>query len=178
MTNVLEDKVVSGVSVHASTREMYERTKEMDIPTVFDRYDSQQPQCAFGMTGVCCQLCSHGPCRITSRSKTGICGATADTIVARNLVRLATHGLAAYSHHLEELAHTLIATSEGKTPFKIGDEAKLRQVAGALGLDTSKATADVAIDLGNAVLSELRKGSNEPLALVQILAPKPRWEAW
>ncbi|MCL5958953.1 MAG: anaerobic carbon-monoxide dehydrogenase catalytic subunit, partial [Chloroflexi bacterium] len=72
----------------------------------------------------------------------------------------------------------LIATAQGKTPFKIGDEAKLRQVAGALGLDASKPTVEVAIDLGNAVLSELRKGSNEPLALVEILAPKTRLEAW
>jgi len=116
------------VSAHKSTNEMYYRTSQMGIDTIFDRWEAQQPQCGFGMQGVCCQLCSHGPCRITRKAERGICGATADTIVARNLLRLTAHGAAAYTHHLEEIIKTLKATGEGKTPFSIGDEAKLKEI--------------------------------------------------
>jgi len=166
------------VSAHASINEMYKVTQEKGISTVFDRYKAQQPQCQFGMQGVCCQLCSHGPCRISPKAPMGICGATADTIVARNFLRLELHGVAAYAHHLEEIARTIKATAEGKTPYKIQDEVKLREVAGAIGLDTSKDTNALAIDLANAVLNELRKGTDEPLALVETFAPATRKEVW
>ncbi|MCL6477093.1 MAG: anaerobic carbon-monoxide dehydrogenase catalytic subunit [Peptococcaceae bacterium] len=166
------------VSCHKSTNEMYARTKGMNISTIFDRYQDQQPQCGFGMQGVCCQLCSHGPCRITPKAPKAICGATADTIVARNLLRLAVHGAAAYSHHLEEVAETIKATAKGKTPFKITDESKLRAVAGALGLDSGKEAGDLAVELADAVLSELRKSAKEPLALLEAFAPETRKEAW
>lgn len=108
-----------GASAHASVNQMHERTKELGVTTVFDRYQQQQPQCGFGMQGICCQLCSHGPCRITPKAPQGICGATADTIVARNLVRIESHGIAAYTHHLEEIIKTVKATAQGKNPKKI-----------------------------------------------------------
>ncbi len=171
-------KAVICPSAHQSVNQMYEKTKEMGLTTSFDRHQAQQPQCTFGMEGVCCQLCSHGPCRITSKAPEGICGATADTIVARNLVRLAVHGVAAYTHHLEELAKTIKATAEGKTPFSLADEAKLREIAGIVGLDTGKPAKALAIELADVILAELRKGTEEPLALVKLFAPKSRWETW
>lgn len=165
-------------SAHKSTNEMYARTTKLGISTIFDRYQAQQPQCGFGMQGVCCQLCSHGPCRITQKAERAICGATADTIVARNLVRLATHGASAYSHHLEELAKTLKATAQGKTPYKIGDEQKLRYIAGVIGLDSSKPANELAIAVADVILAEMRKGAEEPLALLNLFAPPTRKEAW
>ncbi len=165
-------------SAHKSTNEMYERTRNLGITTVFDRWEAQQPQCGFGLQGLCCQLCSHGPCRISPHSDTGICGATADTIVARNLVRLAVHGAAAYAHHLEELAKTLKATAQGQTPFRIGDPRKLREVASLIGLDSSKSNEQLAEALSSAILSELRKGSDERLLLVDVFAPASRKKAW
>ncbi|MHB1127529.1 MAG: anaerobic carbon-monoxide dehydrogenase catalytic subunit [Bacillota bacterium] len=166
------------VSAHKSTNEMYDRTKALGLSTIFDRWQDQQPQCGFGMQGVCCQLCSHGPCRITAKAPRAICGATADTIVARNLVRLATHGTAAYTHHLEEIAKTIKATAAGKTPFKITDENKLRDVAGIVGLDTTKPVNELATQLADTILAEMRKGSDEPLALINLFAPKTRIDAW
>jgi len=166
------------LSAHKSTNEMYARTTKMGIPTIFDRWEDQQPQCGFGMQGVCCQLCSHGPCRITQKAERAICGATADTIVARNLVRLASHGAAAYSHHLEEIAKTLKATAQGKTPYKIGDVAKLRTIAGVVGLDNTKSAEELAIALADIILAEMRKGSDEPLALLNLFAPETRKQAW
>ncbi len=165
-------------SAHKSTNEMYDYTQKMGLETIFDRWEAQQPQCGFGMQGICCQLCSHGPCRITSKAQVGICGASADTIVARNLLRLTTHGAAAYSHHLEEIIKTLKATAQGKTPFKIGDETKLIEVAKVVGLDTNKSVKELAEDLADVLLNEMRKGSEEPLALLKLFAPTSRQEAW
>ncbi|MEW6623974.1 MAG: anaerobic carbon-monoxide dehydrogenase catalytic subunit [Bacillota bacterium] len=165
-------------SAHNSTNEMYDYTKKMGVETIFDRWEAQQPQCGFGMQGICCQLCSHGPCRITAKAQVGICGATADTIVARNLLRLTIHGTAAYSHHLEEIIKTLKATAQGKTPFKIGDEAKLKAVARVIGLDEGKSVNELAVELADILLNEMRKGSEEPLALLKLFAPPSRQEAW
>lgn len=166
------------VTAHKSTQEMYERTSRMNIPTIFDRYNAQQPQCTFGSQGICCQLCSHGPCRITNKAKAGICGATADVIAARNFLRLTAGGAAAYTHHLEMVARTLKAAAEGKTSFRIQDPAKLRAVAGAIGLDTTKSTEELAVALADAVLAEVKKSADEPLVLVEKFAPKTRLDVW
>src|SRR3990172_3604663 len=123
------------ISLHKSVNKMYEQTQALGITTVFDRYQDLQPQCLFGQMGTCCQLCSHGPCRITNKTKCRVCGASADPIVARNWLRLAAHGASAYSHHLELSAETLKATGQGKNSFPIRDEAKLRSLYQAGGLN-------------------------------------------
>ena len=107
-----------------------------------------------------------------------ICGATADTIAARNLFRLECHGLSAYCHQLEEAINTLKATAQGKTPYSIQEEGKLREIAGLVGLDNTKEKNALALDLAEVLTYELRKGANEPLALVELLAPKARLEKW
>ncbi len=165
-------------SAHETVNQMQERLDDMGVDTVFTRYEKQQPQCGFGMQGVCCQLCSHGPCRITPKASKGICGASADTIVARNLVRLTTHGVAAYSHHLEELAKTIKATANGKTPYKIQDEGKLREIAKVAGLDLNKTANELAEQLADVILSDLRKDSGEPLAMLELFAPETRKKVW
>lgn len=157
---------------------MHQRTRELGIKTTFDRYQEQLPQCGFGTEGVCCQLCSHGPCRITPKAPRAICGATADTIAARNLLRLECHGLSAYCHQLEEAISTLRATAQRKTPYAILEEGKLRDIAGLLGLDTTQETNALALALADAITAELRKGTGEPLKLVELLAPASRLEKW
>lgn len=165
-------------SSHKSVQEMYTRAQALDIKTTFDRYQDQGPQCHFGMEGVCCQLCSHGPCRITPRSPRAICGATADTIAARNMVRLAIHGLSAYCHQLEEAVDTLKATAQGKTPYTILEEGKLKTLASDLGLNTEQDVNAIASDVADAVLHELRKDTREPLKLVELFAPPSRLKVW
>ena len=59
-------------------REMLLRSEQLGIDTTFDRFDKQQPQCNFGMAGICCKICNMGPCRITQKAKKGVCGADAD----------------------------------------------------------------------------------------------------
>ena len=75
-----------------AVREMILRMEQIGCDTVFDRFDKQQPQCTFGIAGVCCRVCFMGPCKITPKSPRGVCGADADLIVARNMTRAAAGG--------------------------------------------------------------------------------------
>lgn len=54
-----------------AVREMLLNMERRGIETVFDRFDSQQPQSVFGMAGICCKNCFMGPCKITKRSPRG-----------------------------------------------------------------------------------------------------------
>ena len=107
------------------------------IPTVWDRYKAQHPQCKFGTDGVCCRLCHMGPCRITPKAKLGICGADADTITARNLLREIAAGTAAHSDHGRMLVRTLKLVAQGKGgDYKITDPIRLREAARFFGIET------------------------------------------
>ncbi|MHC4871915.1 MAG: hypothetical protein ACYTFY_08715 [Planctomycetota bacterium] len=46
-----------------------------------DRFDNKKAACKFGNPGINCRVCSMGPCKITSKTDRGICGASADTVV-------------------------------------------------------------------------------------------------
>ncbi|EEG78230.1 anaerobic carbon-monoxide dehydrogenase catalytic subunit [Dethiobacter alkaliphilus] len=105
-------------------------SKELPCDTAYDRYVAQQPQCKFGDTGVCCRICIQGPCRITNKAPKGICGATAYTIVARNLVRTALGGASAHSDHSKHILLTLKALLDGHAPdYSIKSPEKLRAIA-------------------------------------------------
>lgn len=166
------------VSEHKSILEMHKRTKGKGLSTVFDRYEDQQPQCSFGIRGICCQLCSHGPCRITRKASRGICGATADTLVARNLVRLASHGVAAYANHLKTVAKTLKATARGKTPFQIREREKLKKMAEIFGINAHRPIQKTALDVADFLISELERDSEEPSRMVEVFAPDSRKKIW
>ena len=83
-----------------AVKEMMLRMEQLGYDTAFDRFDKQQPQCSFGLSGTCCLICNMGPCRITPKSPRGVCGADADLIVARNLLRGAAAGAA--QHGMQE----------------------------------------------------------------------------
>ena len=79
---------------------------------------------------MCCKLCGMGPCRLTKDGQTGVCGATIDTIQARNFIRAIAAGSAAHSDHGRDMAFTLKAVANGETEgYTIRDVAKLRNVA-------------------------------------------------
>ncbi|MCL2774386.1 MAG: carbon monoxide dehydrogenase, partial [Oscillospiraceae bacterium] len=92
------DIALQRVSDEASAK-MLMKAEEDCVETCFSRYDTQKVQCGFGKSGVCCKICHMGPCRITPKSPKGICGATADTIVARNFLREVSGGTSAHSDH-------------------------------------------------------------------------------
>jgi len=85
------------------------RAEAQNVTTVWDRYAAMLPQCGFGDTGLCCRHCLQGPCRIDpfgEGPREGICGASADCMVARGLDRAIAACTPAHSGHPRPLAHT------------------------------------------------------------------------
>src|SRR5512146_2293235 len=93
--------------------------------TIWDRLKYQQPQCRRGQEGVCCRICSMGPCRISPPGKKpdrGVCGADADTIVARNLIRMIAAGASSHSDHGRKPAMLLREIAAGRnTEYAVQD---------------------------------------------------------
>ena len=110
---------------------MLKVAEENQYTTAWDRFEAMQPQCKFGSEGVCCRICSMGPCRIIpGRTDHGICGANVDTIAARNLIRMIAAGAAAHSDHGRDVAHALLlAAQDESSDYEIKDPVKLREVA-------------------------------------------------
>ena len=113
-----------------AVREMLLRMDQLGIDTCFDRFDQQKPQCNFGLAGICCKICNMGPCRVTAKSPKGVCGADADLIVARNLLRSAAAGAAQHGMHAREVMLALKWAAEGKLDVPILGEQKIRSTAG------------------------------------------------
>ena len=126
------------------------------IETCFSRMDAQGSTCTFGKTGLCCRICYMGPCRITKKAPRGVCGADADTIVARNLLREVAGGTAAHSDHGRHLTLLLKRTAEGKTgDYSIKDEKALRQAARWYGIpEEGRSKETVALEMADLFLRE------------------------
>jgi anaerobic carbon-monoxide dehydrogenase catalytic subunit len=81
-----------------------------------------------------------GPCRLNARdpySKVGVCGATIDTIMARNFSRMVASGAAAHTDHgmgMLDLFREVVSGKQGL--FEIKDVQKLEQVAASIGIET------------------------------------------
>jgi carbon-monoxide dehydrogenase catalytic subunit len=175
------DKVMSR-SIDPATQEMLARAEELGLETAWDRYEAMLPQCGFGELGVCCRNCNMGPCRISpfeeEGPKAGVCGATADIIVARNLIRMIAGGAAAHSDHGRDIAHTLLLTAEGKGGgYEIKDEAKLKALAAEYGIEVDgRSNEEIALDLARAVYAEFGKQEG-PIQFTR-RAPEKRVALW
>ncbi|OAT87095.1 anaerobic carbon-monoxide dehydrogenase catalytic subunit [Desulfotomaculum copahuensis] len=146
-----------------------------DVETAFHRLSTQQPKCGFGLQGVCCRLCSNGPCRVTPKSPRGVCGADADTMVARNFLRAVAAGAACYLHVVENAAGSLqAAAASGK---EIQGAAVLAELAGALDLPGSDAR-ERAGHLAGQVMDDLYRPRQKQMALTEKLAYAPRLARW
>lgn len=172
-----EQRMPEPVSEHASVNAQYEVVSGDALTNVADRYDAQGKRCPFCEQGLRCSLCSQGPCRITPKAPRGVCGIDAAGMVMRNMVHINTLGLAAYSHHTREVANTLIATGEGKTPFEIRDEAKLNFLAKVLGVEEADVNARAAA-VGHGILRTMAQDSQEESIWVEALAPEGRKQVW
>jgi carbon-monoxide dehydrogenase catalytic subunit len=183
------EKILSR-SIDPATQEMLARAEELGLQTAWDRYEAMLPQCGFGELGVCCRNCNMGPCRISpfegEGPQLGICGATADIIVARNLIRMIAAGAAAHSDHGRDIAHTLLLTAEGNGGgYQITDETKLMALAKEYGIETQERTKEqIALDLARAAYAEFgkqegpirftRRAPDKRVALWQNLGIDPR----
>jgi len=178
MATEINEGVVQGVSLDNAINEMVDVAACENISTVWDRYKTQQPQCKFGMTGVCCRLCHMGPCRITPKAPKGICGADVDTIVARNLLREIAAGTAAHSDHGRMLVKTLrrVARGEGGE-YKITDARRLHSIAQFYEIPTDDRD-DLAIagDLADLFMKQFAY-SDEPNVTLK-RAPEKRQAVW
>ena len=145
-----------------AAQQMLIRADELGIGTAFSRADEMVP-CNIGGAGMCCKLCGMGPCRLTKDGQTGVCGATIDTIQARNLVRAIAAGGAAHSDHGRDMAFTLKAVANGETEgYVIRDVAKLRTVASYYGIPIEKRSPqEIANDLADLYIAQFGQQRGE-----------------
>ncbi len=171
------------VSIVPGVRELLEKAEREGVETAWHRFLEQQPQCGFGILGICCRNCNMGPCRIDPFGygpKRGVCGATADTIVARNIVRMIAAGAAAHSDHARDILRVFKGVAEERIrAYRITDPAKLRWIAQKLGVEIEGRTdLEIARDVAEILEKEFGKQDEEPLALVKALAPERRIRVW
>jgi len=164
-------------SIDPAAQQMLARASELGLGTAFSRADEMIP-CNIGSSGMCCKMCGMGPCRLTKDGQTGVCGATIDTIQARNLTRSIAAGASAHSDHGRDMAFILMAAAKGEAEgYKIRDVAKLKAVARHYGISTEKRSPEeIAIDLADLYLAQFgqQRGKVAPV----IRAPKKRQELW
>lgn len=160
-------------SADPASQEMLKAMARAGQETAWDRFEKQQPQCGFGELGVCCRNCNMGPCRIDPFGEgpsKGVCGATADIMVARNLLRSIAAGASAHSDHARDVAHTFKLISEGKAPsYTITDKAKMERLMKEYGVDSQ-------IALANAIMAEF--GRQEGPIRFTLRAPAKRLALW
>ncbi|MDE6679460.1 MAG: anaerobic carbon-monoxide dehydrogenase catalytic subunit [Ruminococcus sp.] len=162
-----------------AVREMLLRAEQLGIDTAFDRFDKQKPQCSFGLAGICCKICNMGPCKITAKSPRGVCGADADLVVARNLLRSAAAGTAQHGMHAREIILSLKWAAEGKLDIPIMGEQKIRATAENFGIPTKdRTTKQIAIDLADALLADMSRTEPDEYKTIKACAPPERQETW
>jgi carbon-monoxide dehydrogenase catalytic subunit len=175
-------------SVDRATLEILAKAKADGVSTVFDRAEEMRP-CPIGAEGSCCKNCAMGPCRVPAPKKKGeteadrakrrgVCGATAETISARNFARMVAAGTSAHSDHARGVAESFLGAAKGEVPgFAIKDEQKLYQVAMDLGVEIGdRSVKQIAIEVGEKCLAEFGRQSGELLFIKR--APLKRQEIW
>jgi carbon-monoxide dehydrogenase catalytic subunit len=164
-------------SIDPAAQQMLALADEIGVTTAFSRADTMSP-CTIGSAGLCCDLCGMGPCRITKDGTTGICGATVDTIQARNFIRAVAAGSAAHSDHGRDMAFTLKAVANGEAEgYAIRDVAKLRKVAAIYDIPIEdRPPEEIANDLADLYIAQFgqQRGSIVPA----VRAPEKRKKLW
>ncbi len=164
-------------TIDTAAQKMLIRAEELGIGTAFSRADAMSP-CNIGGAGMCCKQCGMGPCRLTKNGDVGVCGATIETIQARNLTRAIAAGAAAHSDHGRDMAFTLKAVANGQTEgYYLKDIAKLRRVASYYDIPIEKrAPEEIANDLADLYISQFGQQRGEAVPVRR--APKKRQERW
>jgi len=160
-----------------AAQEMLIRADELGISTAFSRAD-ELPPCNIGGAGMCCKICGMGPCRLTKDGQTGVCGATIDTIQARNFIRAISAGAAAHSDHGRDMAMTLKAVASGEAEgYVIRDVAKLRTTAAYYDIPIEgRSPNEIANDLADLYIAQFGQQTGEVVLVNR--APKKRKKVW
>ncbi|MBN2032816.1 MAG: anaerobic carbon-monoxide dehydrogenase catalytic subunit [Deltaproteobacteria bacterium] len=142
---------IRAVTICDATAQMLRKAERDGVETAFHRAADMKP-CPIGADSACCKHCSMGPCRLNSKDpygKTGVCGATIDTIQARNFARMVASGASAHTDHGMSMLDVFREVVTGQiTDYKIKDTNKLEEVAKELDIETEgRETKDIAMDV-------------------------------
>jgi carbon-monoxide dehydrogenase catalytic subunit len=180
-------------TIDPASQQMIERAQALGIDTAFDRAEAMKP-CNIGTQGTCCKNCGMGPCRLPlpksgiegEDDRKGICGATPNTIAARNFIRMIAGGAAAHSDHGRSVAEVFLSAARKDTDaYRIKDQLKLIEVAASLGVPTTvevdgetldRDLDEVAVEVGETALNEWGKSHGHVLFTER--APKARYAIW
>jgi len=185
--------IPSECSVDSATVKMIEKAQAEGVETIFDRAITMSP-CAIGAQGTCCKNCSMGPCRLPlpksgiegKDERKGLCGATPNTIAARNFARMVAAGASAHSDHGRGIAEVFLAVARKETGnYKIKDPQKLIEIAPDFGVATTvtvngeekdRDIYEIALEVAEKALAEW--GRQEGEIYYAKRAPKARYELW
>ncbi|MFH1060666.1 MAG: anaerobic carbon-monoxide dehydrogenase catalytic subunit [Pseudomonadota bacterium] len=180
-------------SVDFATVEMLKKAAIDGCETIFDRAITMKP-CNIGEQGTCCKNCSQGPCRLPLTKKQaegkddrkGLCGATPETIAARNFARMVAAGAAAHSDHGRGVAEVFLAAARRETEdYGIKDTEKLLEIAPDFDVATTyvvdgeekeRDIYDIAAEVGEKALAQWGQQDGEIYYAKR--APEARYELW
>jgi carbon-monoxide dehydrogenase catalytic subunit len=180
-------------SMDVATQEMIKRAQDLGVDTIFDRAVTMKP-CNIGMQGTCCKICAMGPCRLPlpkagiegADERKGLCGATANTIAARNFARMVAAGTAAHSDHGRSVAEIFLSVARKETQdYKIKDPYKLLAIAPHFEVSTTvevdgeqldRDLDEIALEVAEKALNEWGKAEGELYYLKR--APETLYEKW
>ncbi|OGR19116.1 MAG: carbon-monoxide dehydrogenase catalytic subunit [Desulfobacterales bacterium GWB2_56_26] len=182
MSKTIEPKKPQDLTMCESTAQMITKARKDGVELFFDRADAMKP-CPIGESSACCKHCSMGPCRLNVNSpydRVGVCGATIDTIAARNFGRMVAAGTAAHTDHGMAMLELFRDVINGKViDFSIKDPIKLFEVAESLEIPTEgRDLKSVAMDLYHELERTYTQVEGE-IPMVKRVPPKTleRWRA-
>jgi anaerobic carbon-monoxide dehydrogenase catalytic subunit len=175
-------------AIDKPTLDGLKRADELGLSTAFHRARTMAA-CPIGKGGSCCKICNMGPCRVLPpkgrdetpeerKKRCGLCGATPETIAARNFARMVAAGAAAHSDHGRHVAHTFLHAAKGElADYQIKDVPKLLAVAMDFSIETEgREIKDIAIELGEKALGQYGQQDGEIVYIKR--APLKRQEIW
>ncbi len=142
---------VSDLTSCSATQQMLLKARRDGVEIAFDRAQNMKA-CPIGADSACCKHCFMGPCRLNSKdpyAKVGVCGATIDTIMARNFARNVAAGGAAHTDHGMAMLELFREVAKGHIKdYEIKDVHKLESVAKSVGVETEgRSVKEIASDL-------------------------------
>ena len=148
VSKILETK---DITLCDATAQMITKARKDGVELCFDRAANMKP-CPIGADSACCKHCSMGPCRLNARDpygKVGVCGATIDTIMARNFGRMVAAGASAHTDHGMAMLDLFREVVNGNIKdYTIKDSQKLIDVAASIDIETEgRSIQDIANDL-------------------------------
>ena len=165
-----EFKLTTVEEFEAATERLLETGAKVGADAWQFRVKNQTPHCKFGEEGVCCRICSMGPCRITKKAPRGICGCDVHGIVGRNYLKFTAGGSATHSDHA-------LYESSADGCYQVKDPEKLIRIAKEWGVETEgKDIYDLAHEVAEMGLWEYGK----PFGTQRFLkrAPQSQQELW